>query len=292
MITYKQFKTIFDNKIFAKSKADLLKKVSDNPDRYVGLFRPTKPHAKLLQNLLQSNEIRFGDAFEIIIEKYLEKEGWRVLSKNITSVNGSDQLNIDQLLEKENQILFIEQKIRDDHDSTKKRGQINNFEKKLESLINIYGNNVSKGFFYFVDPSLVKNKNFYKAELTNLHVAYGVDLYVSYGKELFNQIGVLNVWDDIINNLAQWREDIPDLPEVNFDIDAKESFDEIKNLPLSVYRKLFDDQRIVEQILPVIFPTGSTLRLLATYISKQNTTIATSIVKKIKNYLRQQKNIS
>ena len=27
---------------------------------------------------------------------------------------------------------FVEQKVRDDHDSTKKRGQISNFEKKLD----------------------------------------------------------------------------------------------------------------------------------------------------------------
>jgi len=57
MINYQEFKNIFDTMIFSKSKSDLLDKVSKNPDRYVGLFRPTKPHAKLLQNLLHSNEI-------------------------------------------------------------------------------------------------------------------------------------------------------------------------------------------------------------------------------------------
>ena len=50
MLEYEVFKNIFDEKIFAKSKPDLLKKVAEYPDRYVGLFRPTKPEAKLLQN--------------------------------------------------------------------------------------------------------------------------------------------------------------------------------------------------------------------------------------------------
>jgi hypothetical protein len=49
MLEYEVFKDIFDEKIFAKSKPDLLKKVAEYPDRYVGLFRPTKPEAKLLQ---------------------------------------------------------------------------------------------------------------------------------------------------------------------------------------------------------------------------------------------------
>ena len=59
MLEYEVFKDIFDEKIFAKSKPDLLKKVAEHPDRYVGLFRPTKPEAKLLQNLLQASISRW-----------------------------------------------------------------------------------------------------------------------------------------------------------------------------------------------------------------------------------------
>jgi len=41
--------------------AGLLEKVAKNPERFIGLFRPTKPPAKLLQHYTQSQEIRFGD---------------------------------------------------------------------------------------------------------------------------------------------------------------------------------------------------------------------------------------
>nr|WP_240658196.1 hypothetical protein [Helicobacter pylori] len=34
----------------------------------LGIFRPTKPKTKLLQNLLTSHEIKFGDAFERLID--------------------------------------------------------------------------------------------------------------------------------------------------------------------------------------------------------------------------------
>lgn len=72
---YSLFKQIFNETIFEKSKADLLEKISNSPSRYIGLFRPTKPKAKILQNLLQSHEIRFGDAFEHVIEEYLKIKG-------------------------------------------------------------------------------------------------------------------------------------------------------------------------------------------------------------------------
>jgi putative uncharacterized protein 1351 (fragment) len=222
MLDYEKFKKIFDEKIFAKSKPDLLKKVAEYPDRYVGLFRPTKPEAKLLQNLLQSNEIRFGDAFEVAIKQYFINEGWQPLPQKITSKEG-DALDIDQLLIKDDKVLFIEQKVRDDHDSTKKRGQISNFEKKLEALVDIYGDRVTWGFFYFIDPSLVKNRNFYQPELQKLQESWGVHLSVSYGQDMFNQLDLSHIWPDIMNNLQKWRQDIPDLPNVNFDSSPKES---------------------------------------------------------------------
>jgi hypothetical protein len=96
---YNQFKQIFNETIFEKSKADLLEKIANNPSRYIGLFRPTKPKAKILQNLLQSHEIRFGDAFEKAIEEYLRLESCEILQKKHTLLNG-DVLNIDQCFQK------------------------------------------------------------------------------------------------------------------------------------------------------------------------------------------------
>ena len=175
--------------------------------------------------------------------------------------------------------------MRDDHDSTKKRGQVSNFEKKLEALVDIYGDKVTWGFFYFIDPSLVKNRNFYQPELQKLQESWGVQLSVSYGQDMFNQLGLSHVWPDIMNNLQKWRQDIPDLPNVNFDSNPEESAEEIKDLPLRIFRKLFDDERIVSQILPVLFPTGETLRLLLPHFEKQGLPIAQNISTGVKKYL-------
>jgi hypothetical protein len=126
---YKTFRNILDKQIFESSKNDLLEKLAKYPERYIGLFRPTKPKTKILQNLLQSNEIRFGDALEIIFEKYFEQLGFTNLPKKIGTEK--EYLDLDQLFKDDKYIYFIEQKVRDDHDSTKKRGQLRNFEKKL-----------------------------------------------------------------------------------------------------------------------------------------------------------------
>lgn len=47
---YEKFKNIFNETIFEESKAVLIEKIAKYPNRYIGLFRPTKPKAKILQN--------------------------------------------------------------------------------------------------------------------------------------------------------------------------------------------------------------------------------------------------
>lgn len=167
---YEKFKNILNKQIFDNSKIDLLEKIAKSPDRYVGLFRPTKPKAKILQNLLQSNEIRFGDALEVLFEKYFENLGYKNLEKKIQNNNKDKQeyLDLDQLFTDGQYIYFVEQKVRDDHDSTKKRGQMENFEKKINELLNIYKETKIKAFVYFVDYSLVRNKHFYSEEINKI----------------------------------------------------------------------------------------------------------------------------
>ena len=94
---------------------------------WIGLFRPTKPKTKLIQNITQSNEIKFGDALESIFEKYFKKIGFEILTK--TYKLSGRTLKIDQLIKKSNTIYLIEQKIR--------------------------ANNRSKSFFYTIHKGLI-----------------------------------------------------------------------------------------------------------------------------------------
>ncbi|MGC9309772.1 MAG: HpyAIV family type II restriction enzyme [Candidatus Nanoarchaeia archaeon] len=266
---FEEFKGILNKQIFEESKAVLIRKISKYPGRYIGLFRPTKPKAKILQNLLQSHEIRFGDAFEILIEAYLKKLGYEILDKNFSTEN-NDRLDVDQCFRKNGKVYFVEQKVRDDHDSSKKRGQIQNFENKLGEIINKYGEKNLVGVFYFIDPELKKNKNYYTAELERMSKDYGVTLSLDYGEELFEFLGHSEIWEEILKYLKEWKKEIPELPETNFDLDAESSFEEIKDLNPSLFRTIFDNEEIFNEIVLTIFPEKKTLKLLLDYFESKS----------------------
>ncbi|GAA7825942.1 hypothetical protein JP0183_14990 [Helicobacter pylori] len=96
-------------------KQNYLKILLKNPERYLGIFRPTKPKTKLLQNLLTSHEIKFGDAFEYLIGEYLKEHNFLPLSKEIPYYNKGkekmESLELDQFAKKDNTYYFIEQKM-------------------------------------------------------------------------------------------------------------------------------------------------------------------------------------
>ena len=54
----------------------------------------------------------------------------------------------------------------------------------------------------------------------------------------------------------------------------------------SMIQALFDDERIVSQILPVLFPTGATLAILEPYFRAQNIIVANKIADSIRLYLQ------
>jgi hypothetical protein len=263
---YNTFANIFNKTIFEQSKPKLLETIAKEPKRYIGLFRPTKPKGKLLQNLLQSHEIRMGNAFEVLFETYFKLLGFQILPKTFLT----DKLNLDQCFKNGDKIYFIEQKMRDDHDSTKKRGQIENFEKKLNLMIKKYEDNNLIGIFYFVDPDFRKNETYYKNELAKMQNAYNINLYLFYGKELFDFINNSSIWDEILNYLTRWKNSIPDLPELNFDLDPEKTFNEIKDLQPMIFRRLFEDKKIFNDIILTLFPERKTLIYLLDYFKQKS----------------------
>jgi len=235
--------------------------------------------------LLQSHEIKFGEAFEYIIEEYFQIIGCKILDHNLQGKKGN-VLSIDQCFWMNEEIYFIEQKIRDDHDSTKKRGQIRNFEDKLYSLIEKYPDNKLNGIFYFIDPDFKKNKNFYLEEIDKIKNDYGVkSLHLFYGSELFEFIGRSDIWDEIIRYLEKWKKEIPELPELNFDIEPKQSYEEIKGLNPSIYRSLFSNQAVLKEIFPILFPEKLTLKYLKDYFHSQESKIYQNLYKSLSDII-------
>ena len=120
-MTYEHFANKLNNRIFGKDlHYEILLTVLNNPKRYTGIFRITNAKTKLIQNTTQSCEIKFGDFIEEILTEYIAIMGYEDLNKNIGIDEDNNHLNADQAFKKDDNIYLIEQKIRDDHDSTKK----------------------------------------------------------------------------------------------------------------------------------------------------------------------------
>ena len=265
---YEKFSSILNTGLFANAKINLLKSIAESPQRYVGLFRSTKPSAKMRQNLSQSQEIKFGDAFEEIIKAYIEEYGYTNLERNIKDKNGNS-FNIDQYFSVPEGHIFIEQKVRDDHDSTKKQGQISNFEKKLDILLKQHAKGELTGIFYFIDPSFNKNKNYYNREINRLKETKHKNLYLFYGNELFAHLQHSETWSEICEYLEIWRKNIPDFPDTNFDLDPASTLSEIKNLDPILFKKIFENRDLFRSTIENIFPTRATLKLLLTFFAQQ-----------------------
>jgi hypothetical protein len=271
-MNYQKFNLILNRHIFDDEKKELLRKIADKPERFIGLFRPTKPKVKVLQHILQSHEIKFGDAFEEIIENLLSEWGFIVKEKIIipNPANPRRTLDIDHYFSVKRSNYFIEQKVRDDHDSTKKKGQIDNFEAKLEFLYNRHRQNLI-GIIYFIDPDFIKNKNYYLDELQSMKETYGTELYLFYGKELFEYFQKIQIWDDILHWLKIWKDNLAELPEINFDMNPQESFRYIKDLEIRYWRKIMKNEKLWnEGIMGAIFRNGKVFNLLVRYFEKIN----------------------
>jgi len=126
------------------------------------------------------------------------------------------------------------------------------------------------GIMYFVDPYLRKNKRYYLQTFHDLAAFYGVPLFIFYGGEFFEHIGHALIWDELVTHLIRWKAELPDLPELNLDINPSDSFNEIKDLPLRYWRRLILNENYWEEgIMKVVFRDGLVLQQLLDYFSKQ-----------------------
>ena len=284
ILEYDFFKSQLNSKLFEDSYSDLLRKIAENPERYIGLFRPTKPKTKLIQNITQSHEIRFGDALEYIFERYFEACGFILHTKRFRTTDNTE-LSIDQLFSRGNTLFMIEQKVRDDHDSTKKVGQFDNFENKYYALTQRYNDYTIVPIMWFIDDSLTKNKNYYLGRMESMSSDYCCSPQLYYGEKMFASYGGVpdfddEIWQETLSYLQRWKDTLPDMPEINFDNESRTVFEEIKDLPPLVYRKLFGNEEIIRQIFPIIFPEGTVLEMLSNYFLSKRESIYNTLARK------------
>ena len=263
-MNYNEFVLILNNAVFGQLKSKLLEKIAESPERFVGLFRPTSPKAKIVQNLLHSGESKFGNALEELMRLYLEEHGCESLERNIRI--GGERKNLDLYFRKDGVVYFAELKMRDDHDNSKAAGQFNDFDAKLQKISEIHGVDNVHGMMFFVDPGLTKHQRVYEKKLAALRANRGVIASLVYGGQFFDAVlHRSGIWQEIESHLEHWRKSVPDFPVFNFDTTPEKSFEEIKDLRPGIFWKLFANEEIGKHILPILFPERKTLKILADY---------------------------
>lgn len=267
MIDYNKFSSMLDAQIGKydfQFAYDLLVTVIKNPTRYTGFFRVTNAKTKIIQNVTQSQEIKFGDFMENIITEYISEMGYQNLPKQIGTDDDGNKLNADQVFTCDNEVIyFIEQKIRDDHDSTKKRGQYSNFQKKIKCLKDKYPNKKIVAVIWFIDDTLVKNRAFYEKQIS-LEKLDDVKIYIKYGGELFEDVfDRLYVWDEICEHLYKNKQerskDIINIPDFDTSNEIKQAVELLRENDPKLYKKLMSDDPKYINLRQELFPSGKNL---------------------------------
>lgn len=230
----------------------LLMNMIDNPQRYSGIFRLSTIKSKIIQNISQSREIKFGYFFEDLVTAYIEKLGYTNLDKRLTGIESGDldnDLDVDQLFYKGDTLYLVEMKIRDDHDSTKKVGQYQNFQKKIEIIKEQYKDKKIVAIIRFVDADFKKNKNYYSQKIEQENVQ-NVEFHLYYGDEFFNSLEKgKDAWSEIITHLNNYHQSdlaLTDIEIPNFDKDPRIEKALLK-LPTKYWKKLIskDEKYII-----------------------------------------------
>lgn len=78
---------------------------------------------------------------------------------------------------------------------------------------------------------------------------------------MFKDLALPKVYPTLEDFLHQWRNSLPDFPELNFDLHSQETVNQLVLMKQQDLKKLFTNSDVVEQILPIIFPTGEALKI-------------------------------
>ena len=239
---------------------ELLEAVIDNPSRYCGLFRLSNAKTKLIQNVTQSKEIKFGDFMEDIVTDYIGLLDYQNQSKDLGFDENGDRLNADQIFIKDDTIYLVEQKIRDDHDSTKKRGQFANFEKKVKLIKKQHPDMHLVAIMWFIDDGLAKNKKYYLHEMS-ITSYDNTEMHLQYGGEFFASLdGGNEAWKELISHLERHRmensTEIISIPDFGT---SDEIYNALLHLSDKYWSKLLSHNLKYDLLRKEMFSTGDNL---------------------------------
>lgn len=259
--------TVMHQRLQSSERLWLLRYMVKRPEQFPGRFCSVHPENVLRFHILRRQERQWGKTLKGLIAKWLEHYGYQRLGERI-EVDG-EKMKCDHYILSPDQsfVVLIEQKVRDDHDSSKARGQWrNNFVPKVRALYRKHGENLI-AVAYFIDPTFRKNFNLYEREAQKLRRELGlVSIHIWYGRELFEQLPFANAsdWDEMLDWLKRWHRDLPELPDVNWETD--DAIAELQNIAQRhpfLWRQFAEQESLwKEGYIDVLFPTRKGLRAI------------------------------
>lgn len=265
IISYTEFSKIVEKHVPVGHALwqETISKIFQYPQRYASDFSLTSPSSSIIRNIEQGRTIRFGYVIEEVLELYIARIGYTNLSKEIRTGTGKDDvLMIDQCFTdagNEN-IYIIEQKMRDDHDSSKKRGQIDNFKKKITALHSLYPDKHMKAAMWFADATFGRNRKYYGQELSSMSNSM-LETYLFYGREMFCDgfLGHPEIFDEMIQYIDQCAADMSDdaflvAKEIDSNVNAAEAIANYFNFDVTRIRKAMSTSKYAS-IMRKVFPT-------------------------------------
>jgi len=259
-----------------------IKKLADNPERLIGVLHANTFELGSITSFGYSRNNSFGNAIEGVFNEIVKLNGWKsqptkyILSNyqlNTPIPSGKKSLAIDQVFSHEDTIVFIEQKIRDDHDTSKWKGQWDNFELKLRVLTEIYSKKDVIGVMWMIDDNFHRNEENYRVMIKNLEDHLRKNALLCYGEkidDIFNSLDGKNqlYFKQFFDFLVQWHNENIKVPEMNFDKFPYDSIHAFEQLNERQALNFFGNPAITDQVFPIIFPNRQTLKTYLMFLKK------------------------
>lgn len=196
---YQEYFLILDKHLRVKPEEFLIKIINDGGlNRLISDFQVFSLRDKIRQYYYTSIGIRLGQALEEMVEFYLTKKG---ANFNLDRRKVVENYDCDQIFTYNGKVVLIEQKIRDDHDSSKKRGQVDNYLTKRKTLTNEYQEVLCCS--WFIDKLFEKNKKYYLDNLGK-EIFYG-DEIENFLVEVFGDNRCSGMYLELISVLRSYR---------------------------------------------------------------------------------------
>ncbi|MEG1648019.1 MAG: hypothetical protein RR325_04575, partial [Bacilli bacterium] len=103
--------------------------------------------------------------------------------------------------------------------------------------------------------SLKKNKRYYLNRMDENKKYDNANIYLFYGNQLFEFLDKISIWNEMVTYLEKWKECGAEDINLNLEINWEETKEEIiNNITKKQWLKLLNNQQVVDEIFPIIFP--------------------------------------